>query len=177
MSSLIITSLLALSSPIDQNVKLVVQKPVPGSAAWDQVVFDDYCYQKLNDPARTEVRTRAMADIFGKAAALLAKEDPQGNFSLRTYSRNQKGEERPRLHISIRPTTSSGTTMDVNAELAETTQRLAQFGYDFNQVPAPVAANSAAYLGFLKSALARAGATAVNSEMAESSTEDEAPDI
>lgn len=182
MSSLIINALCALTTPIDPKVKLILQKPVPGSNAWPQVVFNDYCYERLGDPGKTEARTRAMAHVFGQAATLLAEKDAEGAFSLRTFYRNAQGADKPRLHISIRPTASaSAPTMDVNAALASLTQELADVGFDFSTVPSAISGNTAAYVGFLKAALAKRASQAVQAEVAQASqavqSGDEAPDI
>ena len=176
--STLITALCAIRSPIDPKVALVLQKPQPGSNAWEQVVFNDHCYERTGDPAKTEVRTRAMAHVFGQAAALLAKEDPTGNLSIRTFYRNGAGVDKPRLHISIRPTaTTNAPTMDPNAELAKLTQELSSLDFDFATVPANIVANTAAYVGFLKGKLAKLATERVVSETNASATPDEAPPL
>lgn len=182
MSSLLITALCALTTPIDPKVRLVLQKPQQGSNAWDQVVFNDYCYERTGDSSKTETRTRAMAHLFGQAAALLAKDDPQGNLSVRTFYKNQKGENTPRLHITIRPTTTaSAPQMDANAELAKLTEQLAALDFDFSTVPGAISGNTAAYVGFLKAALAKRSSQAVQQEVTQASqaeqSRDEAPNL
>lgn len=164
--SALITALVALSSPIDPKVKLVVQKPQAGSNAWDQVVFNDYCYESLKGSGGTENRTRAMFDLMGKAAQVLAKDDASGQLSMRSFYRNAKGENVPRLHITIRPTaTVNAPAMDANAELATWSEKAALAGVDFSTVPAAITAVPAAYVGWLKAAVARLNTAAVVTEV------------
>jgi hypothetical protein len=164
----LITALLALTSPIDPKVKLIVQKPQAGSNAWDQVVFNDYCYESLKGSGGTENRTRAMFALLGQAASLLAKDDPTGQLSMRSFYRNGKGENVPRLHISVRPSTAQAQApvMDANAQLAEWSEKAALAGVDFAAVPAAITAVPAAYVGWLKAAVARLNTAAVTAEVA-----------
>jgi hypothetical protein len=165
MSSLI-TALCALTSKVDPKVRLIHQKPNAGSNQWAQVVFNDYCYERNGDSDKTELRTRAMADIFGQAACLLAKEDPMGNMSLRTFYRNKEGNNTPRLHIAIRPQAAQATEaqMDVHAELAKLTERLAELEYDFSAVPKAISDSPGAYVGWMRSALAKLSSKAAIAE-------------
>ena len=179
--SVLLTALCALTTPIDPKVRLVVQKPQPGSNAWDQVVFNDYCYEKTGDTTKTETRTRAMASLFGKAAELLAKDDPTGTMSVRTFYKNAKGENTPRLHITIRPTTTaSAPQMDAGADLASLTEQLAELDFDFSTVPANISGNTAAYVGYLRAALAKRASQAVQTEVTQASetpAQSEAPPL
>jgi hypothetical protein len=164
----LITAIIALASTVDPKVKFVVQKPQAGSNAWDQIVFNDYCYESLKGSGGTENRTRAMFDLLGKASILLAKEDPTGQLSMRSFYRNGKGENVPRLHISVRPGTAQAQApaMDANAQLAEWSEKAALAGVDFSTVPAAVTAVPAAYVGWLKAVVARLNTVAATTEVA-----------
>jgi hypothetical protein len=176
--TLIITALVALTSPIDPKVRLVVQEPQAGSQQWRQVVFNSYCYEKAGDAAKTETRTRAMLDIMGQASRVLAEKDTAGMLSMRTYSKGKEGEPQPRLHIVIRPdaTQAAHAPMDVNAELASLTEKLLALGFDFGSVPSAISGNSAVFVGFLRSELAKRGTTAAVGEIqAEGANANEPP--
>lgn len=173
----LIAALLALTSTIDPKVKLVVQKPQAGSNAWDQVVFNDYCYESLKGSGGTENRTRAMFDLLGKASILLAKDDPTGQLSMRSFYRNGKGENVPRLHISVRPSTATAQApaMDANAELAAWSEKAVVAGVDFSTVPAAITSVPAAYVGWLKAQVARLNTAAATAEVAATGNVDGAP--
>mgnify|MGYP001567435082 CR=1 FL=1 len=179
MSNRILTALIALTSTIDPKVKLVSQPPQNGSNQWPQVVFNSYCYEKSGNSGATETRTRAMADLYGQAGELLAKEDPEGNFSVRSFYKDREGSNQPKLHIVCRPTGTTGATasMDVNAELADYTGRAAELGFDFATVPTVIASQPAAFLGFLKSAVAKLGSAAVTTEAAATVVQGDAPPV
>ena len=151
MSRAIVTSLLALTSTIDPKVRLIIQSPQAGSNQWEQVVFNPYCFEALNNIPQTEKRTRAMFSLMGKAADLLATQDQGGDLSMRSFYKAQDGTAKPRLHITIRPTTTTNTpAIDVNAELAAATEKASAAGVDFSTVPAAISGSPAAFLGWLK---------------------------
>lgn len=165
--STLITALLALTTSIDPKVKFIHQKPQAGSNAWDQIVFNDYCYESLKgSTGGTETRTRAMLAMLGKAAELLAKEDPTGQLSMRTFYRNAKGENVPRLHISVRPgTTQQAPVMDAQAELAHWTEKAVDAGVDFSDVPKAISDVPAAYVGWLRARVTKLNTAAANAEV------------
>jgi hypothetical protein len=174
----LITALVALTTPIDPKVRLELQQPRAGSNQWPQVVFNAYCYEKLGDASKTETRTRAMAHLFGQAAQLLAKDDASGSLSIRTFYRAQDGTNTPRLHIVVRPeSTASAPAMDANAELARVTEQAASLGFDFSTVPSAISGNTAAYVGFLKAAVAKLGSATVNAEVTSAAQTSEAPPL
>lgn len=165
--STLITALIALTTPIDPKVKFVLQKPQAGSNAWDQIVFSDYCYESLKGVGGTENRTRAMFALLGQAAILLAKEDPTGQLSMRSFYKNAKGENVPRLHISVRPgtTQAQAPVMDANAELAIWTEKAVIAGVDFDAVPKTIADVPAAYVGWLKAMVTKLNTQAAGAEV------------
>lgn len=173
----ILIALIALSSAIDPKVKLEVVRPRAGSqSTWTTVGFNAYCFEKAGDTAKTERRTRAMADIFGQAAKYLAEHDVAGEYSVRTFSRAQDGGNTPRLHIVARETAgaSASPAMDVNAQLVEASSQALELGFEFDTVPAAVSANSAVYLAFLRKFIASKASDAVVAEVG-ASTEGAAP--
>lgn len=164
----LLTALVALRSTIDTKVQFVINEPKPGSNAWTTVGFNDYCYESLKGSSGTESRTRAMMDLMGKASVLLAKDDPTGQLSVRSFYKNGKGENVPRLHISVRPaTTANVPAMDPNAELAVWVEKAVIAGVDFSAIPAAITGVPAAYVGFLKAAVTRANTAAAVTETAQ----------
>ncbi len=175
--SVLITALCALTTPIDPKVRLELQQPRAGSNQWPQVVFNAYCYEKSGDSAKTEARTRAMFDLMGKSAQLLAKDDREGSLSMRSFYRAADGTNTPRLHIVVRPESASqAPAMDANAVLAQVTEQAASLGFDFASVPSAISGNTAAYVGFLKAAIAKLQTQAANTEV-QSGSESEAPPL
>lgn len=177
MASRLIAALLALTSTIDPKVRLIHQLPQNGSNQWPSVAFNDYSYQPNKAQGATETRTRAMADIFGQASVLLGKSDPEGTMSVRTFYKNAKGENVPRLHIVERPTaTASAQVMDVNTELAAATTEAIALEIDIAAIPVSIMSNSAVALSFLRAAIAKAN-TELAAQAVTVAVEDEAPPV
>ena len=153
----ILTLILALRSPMDPKVQFEHKPSQPNSNAWNQIVFNQYAFDPMNDIRKTEQRTRAILDLIGQAARILAKEDPNGDIcTMRTFYKDQKGNLHPQLSISERPskTAVAGATSSIDERLLLWSARAHKENVDISSIPSGVP--SAVYLGYLEALVTKA---------------------
>lgn len=144
---------LSLRSPSDNKV-FFIERTTPDGRV--ELVFNDYCYTRLMNPALSERRARAMLDLMGQAGRKLDETNDLG-WAVRNYTKAQGSNTlTPRLHIVrvAAAQTSTGTT-DIQKQLVEFTAQAVELGVDMASMP-PVTSGLEVQLGWLKAMVARA---------------------
>lgn len=138
MRSPLITALLALTSSFDPQVKFQLNEPGPGSNAWPHLGFNDYTFSKSPSNEASTARVFAQGDLFAQAAHVIAKHKAMGEVVPQTYYKKEDGTVVASLRINFRPSGSQGqaqqVAMDVNAEMAELTQRFCDLDGNFEEL-------------------------------------------
>lgn len=133
----LIKEILGLTSPFDSKVRLEFQRGQT-QGQWSSIRFNPYCYEKSSSPEQGNRRALAMLELFGRAAQICQKHDPDGKaLQMRSYYKDAKGDLKPNLHISVLPeaATTASAPVDYGARVEAAHKALMARNFDFSTMP------------------------------------------